>query len=389
MKNVEEDQKSSVSEVREYPQFVGLKEEWNGLLVKRSRPSIFLKHEWFDAAWQWCQHTSAMRLLCVSRDRNLIAIAPFSATRARKYFIPHTQLSIIQVPDSQECDIIVGDESAAQATASIMGYLSVRKDWDIVVLPQLQSDSNLAIHVPAVCESQKLKFSINDVGENLEVDVTNDWQSYYAARSRRLKKSNNNCRNKIFADNNVVNLLWSADSESSNASTEHLLSASKRISSISWKKQTGLTLEQIGPGSFIDRLSEHAIRNNWLSIWGLEINDEIVATEYQLVHEGVVAALRADFDPSYASVSPGSYLNWQILETLFSQNHALYRMGPGSNSYKLRWADRTTSLTEIRIYNNTFTGHFFWIADQKILPLLRRLKGELNRFQLYVRSRRR
>lgn len=368
----------SVTEVSTYDQFIDMQEAWDAILRKRSQSSIFLKHEWFDAAWQWCKQTSALRILCCSRGSDLVAIAPLSTTKLRGILISYAQLSIIQVPDSQQCDIVVSDEDSAMAITSIIEHLSSRNDWDIAIFPKLQLDSYLAIHTVDAAERTRTKFVVTDAGENTEVDLTNSWQSYYSSRSRRLRKNNNNCRNKIYADGNIVNLYWSADSVSEKPTTEYLLSSLRHVSSVSWKKHTGLSLDNLGPKAFIDRLSEHAIRKKWLSIWALEINNVIMATEYQIIYEGVVVALRADHDPSFASLSPGSYLNWRILETLFRSDNTLYRMGPGNNPYKLRWADIHTTLKEIRLYNNTLRGRYLWIIEEKIKPLLRLIRKILS-----------
>ena len=374
----------SVTEVSKYDQFVDMQEAWNAILLKRSQSSIFLKHEWFDAAWQWCKQSSALRILRCFRGSDLVAIAPLSSTKLKGQFVSYTRLSVIHVPDSQQCDIVVSDEDSALAVASIIEYLSSRTDWDTAIFPKLQLDSCMATYAADASAKAHLKFVMTDADENPEVDLTNNWQSYYSSRSRRLKKSNNNCRNKIYADGNTVKLHWSAESVSEQPTTEYLLSSLKHVSSVSWKKHTGLSLDNIGPGAFIDRLSEHSIRNKWLSIWALEINNKIVATEYQLIHEGVVVALRADHDPSFASLSPGSYLNWRILETLFGSENTLYRMGPGNNPYKLRWADKLTTLKELRLYNTTPRGWYLWFIEARMRPLLRQIINTLSQVRVHL-----
>lgn len=375
-----------VSEITEYAEFVDIKAAWNSILLKRSHASVFLMHEWIDAAWQWCKFTGMLRLLCCYQGADLVAVAPLFATKSKKYFVSYSQLSIIQVPDTQECDIVASDHDSSCSVDSMIGYLSNQTDWDIAVFSKLQSDSHLAAHIGNACKKRDIRFVSVESEENIEVNLTSDWDSYYSARSRRLRKSNNNCRNKIFADGSTVTLHWLQDARSDEAETERLLSSVKYLSSISWKKHTGRTLDNVGPGGFIDRLSEHATQNNWLSLWALDIDNVIVACEYQLVYEGVVVALRADYDPSFASISPGSYLNWQILEGLFASDNSLYRMGVGKNSYKLRWANSHTALKEVRLYNRTMKGLFFWVMEERVKPVLRRLRNAISMFPEHLPS---
>lgn len=369
----------AVVEISDYSRFVALKDDWNAILSGRSRPSVFLRHEWFDAAWQWCGQSSNISLLCCYRDTELVAVAPMTLTKVKKTLRTYSEMSIIHVPDTQECDFVVADADAASAVDAILDYLSVRNHWDIVVLPKLQVDSNLFSLAASACESVGVNSLTVASGENHEVCLGGEWSDYYSTRSRRLKKGNNSCHNKISRNFEAVNIDLA--NKSNTARTDEVFLALKRISSISWKAKTGLTLDNVGPGAFIDRITEHARRNGWLSIWALKFDGDVVAVEYQLIYEGVVLALRADYDPSFASFSPGTYLNWRILENLFSTDNTLYRMGAGSNTYKLRWSNIQTELKDIRFYNSTLMGRSLWIAEARIWPALRRIRKALSEFR--------
>jgi len=180
---------------------------------------------------------------------------------------------------------------------------------------------------------------------------------------------NNHIANKIKKRFPDVRVRWLT---SSSCNAEDLIRAIDQyiaISSASWKKSTGLTLNHRGPGSFIRTLSRYAMQNSWLSLWFLELDHRAVAGEYQIIHDGVVYALRADYLESHADLSPGTYLNWKILENLFESDLHRYDMGPGHNAYKSRWAEYYEDRYEILIYGSTMKGLLLSQIDKRIVPL--------------------
>lgn len=359
-------------EITDFSAVVNIKEAWRRIVDGAAHPSVFLTYEWIDAAWQWLRADAEPRLICCYRGDELVAVAPFCSRSQRRFKLEYRELSLIDIPDTQHCDIVSRSDLASAATSRILAHLGERRDWDVARLPKLEPASCARTEVADHCRALGLRYGEITNGENLEVDISDGWESYYATRSRRLKKGNNNIRNRIGSQASQVRLLWSRDRSDRDIQVGELLEDFKRISAASWKKETGLTLDQSGPGLFIDRLSEHAVENDWLSLWALELDGNVVATEYQLVRDGVVSALRADFDSEFADLSPGSYLNWQLLQKLCDTDLSLYRMGPGSNAYKLRWTNRTTELTELRVYNRTLRGRRQWLLETVIVPALRR-----------------
>ena len=359
-----------VRQIRDFSSFPALHDLWNSLVLCHQRPSVFLRHEWFDAAWQWCKYQSQLLMLCFYSKDRLIGIAPFFTHRITYFGLPCRQVSMIQVPDAQECDVISGTGDAEAVVCAMLDYMHESRCWDIAKFSKIMKGGALLAYIVTACKERNIWCRVRESGEDLSVSLIGGWDKYYKTRSRRLKKGNNLIRNKIYAPPNTVRILWSMDSDLTTEDIDSLLLATKRVSAKSWKRNTGLTLDNPGPGAFLDRLSSHAKENDWLSIWGLEINDEIVAIEYQLVYDGTVSALRADYDPAAKNLSPGSYLNWRILESLFDTENHIYRMGPGTNPYKLRWADQRTALHDVTLYNRTWKGRLLWCLMELIKPVI-------------------
>lgn len=45
-------------------------------------------------------------------------------------------------------------------------------------------------------------------------------------------------------------------------------------------------------------------------------------------------------------------------------------MGPGTNPYKLRWADQRTALHDVTLYNRTWKGRLLWCLMELIKPVI-------------------
>ena len=375
MRIIAKENKFEIREIANYKSFLAMRESWNSILLGNSRHTVFLTHEWFDAAWQWRKSTDEICMLCTYSDSALASVFPLVRTQAAGRFRT-TELRFLEVPDAQECDIVVADPDAEAAVAASIAHLAGQRDWDIAVFSKLEHDGNLSVNIEGAAAKAGLRSSKFTSGENPGVSLTGGWDAYYKSRSRRLKKGNNLIRNKLHANENTVEVIRVGQGDKSDVDQSSVLSTVIQISSSSWKADKGITLDNPGPREFIIRLTEHASGNGWLSIWLLRLNGVFVAFEYQLSFRGKISALRSDYDPEYSALSPGSYLNWCILDKLFSTNSELYRMGHGDNTYKLRWSNETSELAEVRLYNSTVKGKVLWLTNEVVRPVLRRVKRQ-------------
>jgi CelD/BcsL family acetyltransferase involved in cellulose biosynthesis len=121
-------------------------------------------------------------------------------------------------------------------------------------------------------------------------------------------------------------------------------------------------------------LTQHAQQRQWLSLWILELDSIPVAMEYQLIYGGHVYALRADFRSAYHDLSPGTYLNWKLLERLFATDLTAYHMGIGENPYKLRWTEEFHEHWRLLIFGKTMRGRLLRAAKTHLKPGMRRLR---------------
>lgn len=368
------DLRGQVCVVSDSNQFRALREEWNELLGRSHRSSVFLSHEWFESAWQWRQLSARLHLLCYYRDGKLSAICPLVRARQRRTRV----LEFLSVPDTQLCDLIVQPEHHAGAIEAFVAELDrQRRQWDVLRLRYLPPDAIAINGLLARLQQHGFRALHHAATPNPFVALNTGWETYYATRSRSLKKASNLATNRLKKAGEVVIEQLAAGTGSA-PDVDRVVSQVIAVSARSWKGRTENSLDHTGPQGFIRMLSRCAHQRGWLSIWLLHLDGEPVAMEYQLVADGNVYALRSDFDDRCEHISPGSYLSRYLLERLFGQALRRYLMGPGQNLYKHRWTEQAEAVLEGIAFSRTPKGRMLaaWSLDLK--PALRRVRHWLN-----------
>jgi CelD/BcsL family acetyltransferase involved in cellulose biosynthesis len=362
--------KITVERLDDEAHFQALKREWNELARETAENNVFLRHEWFDAAWRWRQLDAALWLLCVRANDRVIGIVPLVKQRLRRRGLMTRTLRFLAVPDTQSCDVLCAAPLVDIVTDAVVVTLRERRtEWDLLELSHWSAHSRSL----AALRARLTPSSTHASDTNLCIDLTGGWTAYYAQLSRRLKKGNNLIANRLQRAVSVISLDRVTGSESSSAEIHEALEAAVMLSARSWKGETGLSLDQPGPGAFIRRLTEHAVTNGWLSLWLLRLDGRPAAMEFQLCYWGQVHALRADFDGSYdRSLSPGSYLNWKLLQAMFDKGLARYWMGPGRNHYKQHWTKAGETLYKLTAYGGTWRGRALALLELTLRPRLKR-----------------
>jgi len=364
-----------ITDIREFDSF---RSAWNRIVDASADPNIFLRHEWFDAAWQWRSSRSALHLVALQRDGALAAVLPLCATRNRAGPFRVCELGFITVPDTQFSDAIVARDQATGACHAFADALAGRKDWDVMRLNYLKSNSVAANALIDACGARGLVALRRRISGNAYVRLDTDWKSYYDTRTRSQKKAHNLASNRL-KKAGEIKVDWLAPGETGADAVDAQVQTIVDISSRSWKTRTGNSLDNPAPQAFIRRLSELAHERRWLSIWTLRLDGKPLAMEYQLVADGNAYALRSDFDHAYQEISPGTYLTRQLLEDLFSRGLVRYYMGPGDNAYKHRQTDLFEPVEEVVVYGRTAVGRMLRAWETRLKPAAKTLRERFRR----------
>jgi CelD/BcsL family acetyltransferase involved in cellulose biosynthesis len=363
-----------VSLVSQPEEFAALHSAWNTLQRRLRRPSPFLTHEWFDAAWQWRNQGTQLHVLCCRRGQDVVGVLPLLRQTPSVEHGSSRTLKFLAVPDTQVCDVLAADADRLPVASALADELVRRqREWDAIALNYLPDGAIALTELRQALSRHGLRCDIRQATQNPWIALNSDWETYYSSRSRRLKKAVNLATNRL-SKTGDVGLHWLQPGEGDAAEVDSQIDRITAISARSWKTSTGNSLDNAGPQAFVRRLSQHAHRMRCLSVWTLTLNKTPIAMELQLIDDGCVFALRSDFDAAYEAISPGSYLNRYMLAKLFGRGLRRYLMGPGENIYKYRWADEAEPVGTMTIYGHSMRGR--WLAARELVlkPAARRIR---------------
>ena len=114
-----------------------------------------------------------------------------------------------------------------------------------------------------------------------------------------------------------------------------------QVSESSWKRQHKWDISS-DPAAvrFFERLSDVMGRRGWVELWLATCGDRPIAFEFHLRYGGVTSPIRGDFDESYRSLSPGAYLEAEIIRRLFDDPERTcveYNTCADAYPYECRW----------------------------------------------------
>jgi hypothetical protein len=125
------------------------------------------------------------------------------------------------------------------------------------------------------------------------------------------------------------------------------------IASNSWKSGSANDLSKPAAVEYLCYLLHQPRLRQGISLWILRLDDIAIAYEVQLCEHRHVYALHADFHNSYERLSPGSYLNHQIIQQLFDSGFTTYHMGSGGQPYKKAWENKRDDYYQIQFYRQS------------------------------------
>jgi CelD/BcsL family acetyltransferase involved in cellulose biosynthesis len=332
---------------------------------------VFLTHEWLLAAWQWRGRTADLCVLVCEDAGELVGALPLARPWTPQD-VAGRALEFLAIPDTQQADLLVAEGHERRVAAAIADRLvDLAAGWDLLRLRSLRPEGALARALLPALASRGIPALPARTASDPWVRLDGDWSSFYAARSRRLKKAINLASNRL-AKAGTVAVDWLRPGTGSSDEVRELGAVMTLVSSRSWKTRTPYSLDRPGPQAFLRALLATAHARGWLSVWTLKLDGKPLAFELQLVQGGDVYALRSDFDPDFDALSPGSHLARTVLEGLFGHGYRRYLMGPGDNAYKYRWNEGADDVVAATVYSPTLRGRTRAWWDSRVVPVARR-----------------
>jgi len=361
----------SIELITDYSEFQNLRKEWN--MLRENDPledMVFLTYEWFDCWWQAYSKKKCLFVL-VARENNLIVgIAPLMISRVFFRGLPIRLLSFIDNGNSGHNNFLLRSTRKNEILEKMKNFLlEKRSRWDIWELKRIPPESKNFRILCDVLRSNSILWAQKEGTCAPYLRFNSDWQSFVNNLSSKRKKTIRNVENRIqkSGDCRIHKII---DFEEYKKIKHHLYSIAKD----SWQEEKSNSLNTPENKEFFARLSKAASSKSWLLIWILYLNEEPIAFEYHLKFGERVHGLRSSYKKTYQKFSPGAFLDYCIVKSLFENGEIKeYDMGGDADFYKQKWTNDYRKHITLHIFNRRLYSKLIHAHEHKIISYLRPL----------------
>lgn len=350
-----------------------LREEWELLRARTHERSPFLSFEWFRCCLEDLEGAEAL-LLLVRHEGRLVGLAPLARRTVRLRRLRARAIEFVRCRETAYADVLALPERRDEILGAMFQYLfsKDRIRWDALRLGPWPEDSANLSAARRWLGSVRASHTESTMSLVPVTRMNGDWDALLAGRSYLFRKSRRGILNRMRRLGNIEVECHRSDEEGT------VLRSVFEVSDRSWKRDEQKAVTSRPESKrFFEALTAAAASRGWLMVWLLRWNGVPVATEYDLVEDGVVYAIRADYDRSYHQHSPGAYLEYQLLQRLCAEGHSAYHAGPGTDEYKLRWTEERRRTVSLTVYNRHSLVGTLAFADWRVESRLRRLRDRL------------
>lgn len=360
----------TVDEVRDFEAFQTLEGSWDSCAAEDTHPGFFSSHAWFSCCIRSFGRDKQLRILVLRAGGRVVAIAPlWQEIRVRRRVRART-LAFIDTPESQRTDFIIATADRQGVMRAILDVLlgPGGSGWDLLELTRWPETSPNVAALRGELGRRDIQHRESTSALVPFIRTIGTWDAFLQSKSAKFRKTHRNIGNRVDRLPGVKLLRLTEPSDL--PLFDKLIDVSLR----SWKHEEGISMSaDTERGRLFRCVTTAAARKGaWLG-WILEADGRQIAMEYDLVSDGVVYAIRSDFDAAYSAYSPGAYLEQQIIQAAFELGYREYNAGPGVDGYKLRWTDETRRNLTLTAYNRTVRGRTLAGVDTVIVPAARRM----------------
>jgi CelD/BcsL family acetyltransferase involved in cellulose biosynthesis len=361
--------------IKEVEDLFKIKEDWEALCdALGDSVSVFSSFEWYATWWRNYSAGASLNMIAMWEADRLVGIAPLMRQKATIHGLPATILCFMENSQSLHNDFIVLPTSRKSFLREAMRLLYEQiasKRCDAIVFNNFPETSVNYRTLMEILDVSCRTWRQNPTWFNSPYLVpSGTWEDYLAGRSPRTRKRLRNIRN---------NMIKAGEVSFKNIRTwdelqqvkEEVFSVAKR----SWAESTGDSLATPANAEFFRDLADCMAKKGWLSLWVLYLNGKMIAVEFHLNAYGKEHAMRGHYLPEYAALSPGTFLELEILKNVFetADRVQLYDFGGSFENYKKKWTDDSVQQRAVWVFNDSIYSRFIAFHEIVTVPLLRRV----------------
>lgn len=345
-----------------------LREEWEALVARSERATIYQTWEWNETWWRVFHQGKRLRLLLAYERGVLIGLAPFYVSR--HLGTPLRRLAFVGTGASDYLDVIASEEHAPRVCAAVLHHLAASRDFDLADLQQLRPTALLREALSGsdvMPQEQRVFLTPQEVCPCLRLPPT--WEAY-AARLSGNMRSQLSRRSKQAARSFQHIETFCADSDDLPAAMTALFELHQRR----WNARLlpgvlGTRRAQV----FHRQVAERLLHRGWLRLYLMRVEGRIVSALYCFRFRERCYYYLGGFDPDLSRYSLGTLLMAHAIREAIAEGCTEFDFLRGNEAYKYRW------LPEDRMNYRLLLSHPRSLRSHAML--------RLNRLEVYVERR--
>jgi CelD/BcsL family acetyltransferase involved in cellulose biosynthesis len=325
----------SVKIFSNWEEFELLAVEWNAILERNRKLTIFSTPEWLGAWWR--AFGSDNRLYAMS-FRNaqglLVGLLPLYLKRIELGMLPSLwELRLVGdgSSDSDNLDFVVLPGYERAVAHSLVQHLTTARHWDICRLNVMPSDSAVANVFLQEISSAGWKFKTSTLPWT-SVELPSTWEAYLKQLSPKERKKVGNLTRRVQKRYRARFYQCSSLSELP-VCLENLFSLHQKR----WQTRGKPGVFVSARRQFYYDMSRQFLSRGWLALWMLELDGSVVAAQFGFRYGDTVYSLQEGFDPAYSTDSIGYVLRSHSLQHSIESGVTQYHFLAGQDKSKLRW----------------------------------------------------
>ena len=355
-----------------------MKPEWDALAAEIGEEgSVFMSHAWYDSWWKHFNAGAELFLVVVRRQGKTVGIAPLMRRWLNLHGLPVRAVVFMANGNSLHNDLLVHERHREEVIGKLCRFLCQDSGrWDLLQFYHVPADSpNCAALVDCLSKS-RIPYQLSSSYTSPYLEVVEGWQSFLSSRTKRLRKTLRNIGNTLERTGEI---------EVKEVTTwEDFLPVREGVLQVarnSWTDKVGDSLAHPVNSAFFEELARNAAVLGWLSLWLLRLDGRIIAFEFHLRGCGKQHALRASFDEEFRQLSPGAFLEAEILKRLFEYPADMHRFdfGGSFDDYKKRWSDRSLDHVTLCAFNGGFYSRIAAFHELFVVSTARKLRYQLRK----------
>lgn len=350
--------------------FTALRTEWNDLLRRSTADGPFLTWEWLNAWWNHFGAGSALRILTVRANDELIAIAPMHQPASAMPWWPHLEFLGTGEAGSDYLDVIAASGREADAIAALAQFArSHRTALRFSHLPALSVAEMLARQLSH--EGWAATSAADGVCPFIRL-AGHTWDSYLATIGSAHRA---NVRRRLRGLDKHFDVRF--EQVTSEPDRLEALDALARFHQRRYNAAGGSTAFSTPKLlAFHDEVTRRGIDRGWMRLYVLRLDGVAAAVMYGFACDRRFYFYQHGFDEQYQQHSAGLALMALTIRAAIDEGLEEFDFLWGEEAYKSLWSHDARQLRRIQLFPAGLGGrahHQASLATRRLRSLARRV----------------